>query len=79
MKFVAEVTDNLDVVTKEYVDTLYSTFVQKLISNESQTNYIGAMIDIWTEGVYSRILNLFRPFCNLYTFNQKLGNIFGNP
>jgi hypothetical protein len=78
MKFVADIVDTTDVVTKEYVDTQDAVNLTTVRSDILSTNMITAYISIWEESYYQKILSLEDALQWKTGFDQKIANVFAN-
>ena len=79
MKFVADITDTTDVVTKEYVDgTNIANFPTYLVGTLKDTNYIGPMLSIWQERYYQIFDDVFKPLTTQYAFRKKITKMLIN-
>ena len=79
MKFVADITDTMDVVTKEYVDgTNIANFPTYLVDTLKDTNYIGAILGIWQEPYYQFFEDVFKPLTTQHAFKKKITKMLIN-
>ena len=79
MKFVANITDTTDVVTKEYVDgTNIANFPTYLVGTLKGSNYIGATLSIWQESYNQVFRDVFKPLTTQYAFKKKITKMLIN-
>ena len=78
MKFVADITDTMDVVTKEYVDTQDAGNLTTVRSNILSTNIINARISTWKEGYWLKVLSFEEMLQHKIGFDKKIANVFAN-
>ena len=78
MKFVANIVDTTDVVTKEYVDTQDAGNLTTVESNIRGTNIIGAYIAMWEESYWQKVLAFEDTLQWKTGFDQKIAKVFAN-